>query len=155
MQLERLVDLTDVDSVIRNREITDALIVGPGVVTILGNVKFDRSVFEGDPAVLFIEVPQTKRQIGVVGLENVKFTRCRFRNVAIIGTSRVIAELKSELQGERSPELHLTGATGPAGPAIVGHSGFTGPTHIGPTGATGPADPRPPDSQEEEQEPPR
>ena len=33
MQLERLVDLTDVDSVIRNREITDALIVGPGVVT--------------------------------------------------------------------------------------------------------------------------
>jgi hypothetical protein len=151
MRVLRLVDLVDTESTVRDQVVEDALIVGPGVVTILHNVKFEACVFEGDSTALFIEVPETKRQIGIVGLANMTFKRCRFQNVAIIGTRDVIARLKRELRGE--PELHLTGATGPASP--VGHYGFTGPTHIGPTGrpgtpgATGPTAPAAPGKEPE------
>jgi hypothetical protein len=151
MQVKRLVDLADTESVIRDQVISDAVIVGPGVVTILGDVKFDRSVFEGDPTVLFIEVPQTKRQIGVVALENVTFTRCRFQNVAIIGTPRAIAELKTQLQGEGAPELHLSGATGPAA-SIAATSYMTGSIARARAGgaATASVDPRPPERKDSE-----
>jgi hypothetical protein len=82
----RLADRVGVNSLIENQEFVDALLVGPAVIAPLEGVEINECTFDGDAESLFIEVPEGKRVVGVIGLRNVKFRRCEFRNVAVAGT---------------------------------------------------------------------
>jgi hypothetical protein len=154
MQVVRLIDLVGVDSAIRKQQIQDTILIGPAVMTLLSNVIFRDCGFEADPETLFIEVPEDKRQIGIVAVEDSTFTRCRFQNIAIIGTKEVVNQIRAEIKGappvettEPPPDVRISGATGPAMPAAIqSTSDITASRPIGPTGATGPSTPsdRPP-----------
>jgi hypothetical protein len=87
----RIVDDVDDESWIKDREYRDAVIVGPAVLLPSGGVKMERVAFSGEAASIFIELPPGKAVQGVVGLQNVTFTDCLFHDVAIIGTSEMLA----------------------------------------------------------------
>jgi hypothetical protein len=94
VQVVRLVDEADMNSLIENKTYTNALIVGPAVMVLIENVALRDNTFAGDNEALFIELPEGRRVIGVIGLRNVTFERCEFRNVSIAGTPDNIAEFK-------------------------------------------------------------
>jgi hypothetical protein len=97
VEVVRLVDEAGVDSVIRDRIFEDALIVGPAVIALLDRVTMANSSFEGDPDSLFIEIQPERGVIGVIGLVNTTFNRCRFQNIGIIGIPEAIAQMRAEL----------------------------------------------------------
>lgn len=86
MKLLRLVDEVGTNSIIENKTFENTLIVGPAIIAPLDHVTMEHNVFDGDAESLFLEVPSGRRLLGVVGLRNVTFKRCEFRNIGIAGT---------------------------------------------------------------------
>jgi hypothetical protein len=82
-------------SIIEHREYKDALIEGPAVLVPLEEVSFIHSSFDGDPESVFLEVPEGKTVLGVIGLRRVTFTNCEFRNIAIAGTKDAIDQFRA------------------------------------------------------------
>ena len=75
----------------------NAIIVGPAILAPLERVEIRNSSFEGDPDALFIEIPEGRGVIGVIGLKNVEFDDCEFRNIGIAGTPESISRFRAGL----------------------------------------------------------
>lgn len=78
-------------SMIENARWEGAIIMGPAVLAPLEDVTITNSSFGAPPEALFIEIPENRVVIGIIGLKNVSFDDCEFRNVAIAGTPESIA----------------------------------------------------------------
>src|SRR5439155_21010616 len=89
----RLIDYADANSMVTNQSFVDALILGPVVVAPISDVAFG-GTWEGNPDAIFIEIPDGRYVFGIIGLSNVTFDRCVFRNVGIAGTPETIAKLR-------------------------------------------------------------
>lgn len=62
-------------------------VIGPGVFAPLGNIKMDSIAWQDTPKeAMYITVPAKTWITGALGLLNCEFRRCKFRNIAIIGT---------------------------------------------------------------------
>lgn len=97
MEIVRLVDRVGVNSIIEGQEFHDALIVGPAVIALLDRVTMINCGFDGDEDSLFIEVAPDRGVLGVVGIVNTRFERCRFQNIGIVGPPEAVALMKEEL----------------------------------------------------------
>lgn len=87
MEVVRIADLADDStSLISHRQFVDAEIRGPAVLALLNGVSMVSCGFDGSFDAIIIVVPDGSTKVGVIGLEQVSFLRCRFRNVALIGT---------------------------------------------------------------------
>lgn len=87
MEVVRIADLADDStSMITHRQFVDAEIRGPAVLALLNGVSMVDCGFDGSFDSIIIVVPDGATKVGVIGLEQVSFLRCRFRNVALIGT---------------------------------------------------------------------
>lgn len=88
MEVVRIAQLADDStSTISHRQFEDVEIRGPAVLAPLMGVAFIDSVFEGSFDTMVIVVDDGAVKQGIIGLQQVSFRRCRFRNVALIGTS--------------------------------------------------------------------
>jgi len=98
----RLADDADEQGLIEDRTYEDAVILGPAMLVPVGEVTLDSNEFLADPKGLFIEFPEGAPIQGGIGLRNVTFRRCEFRNVAIAGPPQLIAQLRAgfEFPGE-------------------------------------------------------
>lgn len=85
-------------SIIENAEWNGAIIVGPAVLAPLENVSFLNSTFDADADSLFIEVPEGRGIVGVIGLKNVTFNDCEFRNVGVAGTPASITKFREGME---------------------------------------------------------
>lgn len=94
MEVIRLIDRVNVNSMIEREDFRNALIVGPAVIAPLEAVRIQDCSFDGSPEALFIEVPENSVKVGVIGLQNVSFEHCEFRNISIIGTPASIARMQ-------------------------------------------------------------
>jgi hypothetical protein len=110
-----LADEADVNSRIEHKSYERALIFGPAVIALLGNVSFVNGSFAGHPDAMFIEVPEKKWVQGVIGLQDVTFTDCRFENIAIIGPRDLIEQLRSEIGSPPPPLTPPQGSEAGAG----------------------------------------
>jgi hypothetical protein len=90
----RLVDLADAQSIIEDQKHEEKLILGPAIMVPLQDVAIEECKFDGDPESLFIELPENRYVIGVIGVRATTFRLCQFRNVGIGGTSQAIAQFK-------------------------------------------------------------
>lgn len=118
-------------SLIENRRWDGALILGPAVLAPLGNVQISNSAFDALPEALFIEVPEDRPVVGVIGLQNVVFNDCEFRNVGIAGTAASIQTFRDGLASSGVGAL----ATHNVPPAGGGVSGGESPSAPGSAGA--------------------
>lgn len=100
----RIVDKAGVDSLIENARFENALIVGPAVLAPLDHVTIANCRFDGDPDTLLIEVDEGRRVVGVIGLRNVTFERCEFRNVGLIGTHQNVAQFRQGFMPQPSAQ---------------------------------------------------
>lgn len=103
MEVIRLIDRVSVRSLIENEDFENALIVGPAVIAPLERVTIADCSFDGDPTSLFIEVPENRFVLGVIGLRNVTFRKCEFRNVGIMGTALSVAQFRQGLTQAPAP----------------------------------------------------
>ena len=99
MDVVRIVDKVGLNSLIENERFENALIVGPAVLAPLEHATIENCTFDGTPESIFIEVPEGRRVLGVIGLRNTSFRRCEFRNVAIMGTPKAIREFRKGFSG--------------------------------------------------------
>lgn len=87
MEVVRIADLADDStSMITHRRFTGVEIRGPAVLAPLSGVGIVGCSFDSDFESILIVVPDGSRKVGVIGLEQVSFVQCRFRNVALLGT---------------------------------------------------------------------
>jgi hypothetical protein len=87
----------DQSSIIEGRTFDQALIMGPAVLFPLGEVTFTDNLFDADPDALFIELPEGREVVGIIGLRDVTFSGCEFRNIALAGTPESVARFRAEL----------------------------------------------------------
>jgi hypothetical protein len=98
METVRLVDLVDENLIIERQTFEDLLVLGPAVIAPLESVTFEEDTFEGeDLESLLIEVPVGRRLTGVVGLREVTFRRCRFRNIAVLGARETLESFRANV----------------------------------------------------------
>lgn len=98
MEVVRIADLADDStSMISHRRFEDVEIRGPAVLAPLNGVAFVNCGFEGSFDSIIITVEEGSINVGVIGLEQVAFHRCRFRNVALIGTPQLAEVVGREL----------------------------------------------------------
>jgi hypothetical protein len=90
VEVVRIAELADDStSMIKHRRFENVEIRGPAVLAPLGGVSIVECGFEGSIDSLVITVPDGAVKLGVIGLEQVSFRRCRFRNIALIGTDEL------------------------------------------------------------------
>lgn len=98
MEVVRIADLADDStSMITHRRFQDVEIRGPAVLALLGGVSLVSCGFDGSFDSILIIVPDGSTKVGVIGLQQVSFLRCRFRNVALIGTEELAQTFGREL----------------------------------------------------------
>ena len=98
MEVVRIADLADDStSIISHRRFADVEIRGPAVLALLNGVSLVGCGFGGTFESILIIVPDGSTKVGVIGLEQVSFLRCRFRNVALIGTEDLARMLGQDL----------------------------------------------------------
>jgi len=98
MEVVRIADLADDStSLISHRQFVDAEIRGPAVLALLNGVSMVNCGFDGSFDSIIIVVPDGSTKVGIIGLEQVSFLRCRFRNVALIGTEDLARMLGQDL----------------------------------------------------------
>ncbi len=85
---------TDTRGWIEHREFERAIILGPAVIVPLENVSFVSNEFAADLETLFIELPEDRGVVGMIGLRDVTFRDCRFENIGIAGTPESIARMR-------------------------------------------------------------
>ena len=96
-QLVQIAQEANRRSMIEDQSWTGAIIVGPAILAPLERVEIRNSSFDGDPDALFIEIPEGRGVIGVIGLKNVEFDDCEFRNIGIAGTPESISRFRAGL----------------------------------------------------------
>ncbi|HEX8471295.1 MAG TPA: hypothetical protein VF633_09300 [Brevundimonas sp.] len=86
------------DPVIRNKTFTDCVIEGPSLVTPLGSTNFDSCNMgvAANPRSLLYK-PMGPIMVGVIGLENCKFIRCRMVQIGFTGADAFLDELSGQL----------------------------------------------------------
>jgi hypothetical protein len=94
----RISDEVDENGLIEGQTYEDAVIVGPAIVVPLDDVTLDSNTWVIDPNGLFIEFPEGKSIQGAIGLRRVTIRRCELRNIAIAGTSDVIAQIRARFE---------------------------------------------------------
>jgi hypothetical protein len=99
MDVVRIVDKAGLDSAIENALFENSLIVGPAVLAPLDRVTIQDCRFDGPPETIFIEVPEGRKVMGVIGLRNTTFRKCEFRNIAIMGTPKAVREFRKGFPG--------------------------------------------------------
>jgi hypothetical protein len=98
MEVVRITDLADDStSMISHRQFQDVEIRGPAVLALLGGVSLVSCGFDGTFESIIIIVPDGSTKVGVIGLSQVSFLRCRFRNVALIGTEELAQTFGQQL----------------------------------------------------------
>lgn len=103
----RLWDFINERSIVTRRTFEDSIVEGPAVIAPLEGVTFSNCIFEGDADSMFIEVETDRTLIGCVGLVEVTFERCRFRNIGIIGPPAAREMFLKALGDERTaPHPH-------------------------------------------------
>jgi hypothetical protein len=110
-------------SMIENRRWDGALILGPAVLAPLKDVQISNSSFDALPESLFLQVDEDRHLVGVVGVQNVVFNDCEFRNVGIVGTPASIAQFQ---QAFALAEGGTITAQGPHQGASLGGEGSSG-----------------------------
>jgi hypothetical protein len=119
MQVVKIADEVNIDSLVENRNFENALILGPAVLAPLERVTIAECNFDGTPEALFLEVAEGRSLVGVVGLKNVVFRRCAFRNVALIGTPQAVQEFQRGFnvppdRGQVAPAMVAPASAAPA-----------------------------------------
>ncbi len=92
----------DARSIIEGRTFENFLILGPAVVAPVDEIEMHACTWEappGNPDALFIEVPENRQLVGVVGVRNVTFTKCTFRNIGVIGSAQAIEFMRTGIMG--------------------------------------------------------
>jgi hypothetical protein len=98
MEVVRIADLADDStSMISHRQFQDVEIRGPAVLALLGGVSMVSCGFDGTFESIIIIVPDGSTKVGVIGLLQVSFLRCQFRNVALIGTEELAQTFGQQL----------------------------------------------------------
>jgi len=93
-----LASLVDASSRISRQTFRGKTFVGPAVIALIDNVTIEGCTWEApNPESLMIEVPDGKLLVGIIGLSQVTFEFCTFRNVALIGTKEQIDLLRNAL----------------------------------------------------------
>lgn len=100
MDVIRIIDRAGINSAIENQTFENALIVGPAVLAPILNTTIADCTFDGDPDSIFIEVAENRRVTGIIGLVNTTFRKCEFRNIAIMGTRKAIAEFRKGFKAQ-------------------------------------------------------
>jgi hypothetical protein len=95
---------------IEGRRWDDAVILGPAVLALFDGVVLSDCDIEGPEEAVFIEVPLNKPMLGVIGIENVTFHRCRFENVGIVALAETITRFTGQrpsTTGSPSPSVSV------------------------------------------------
>jgi hypothetical protein len=100
----------DERSMIEDREFTNALILGPAVVSFVEDVSFVNNAIRVDPDAFFLEISAGRNVSGIIGLRRVTIKDCVIQNVSIAGPPHTIAELR-----ERFLPQTAQGAPAPGG----------------------------------------
>lgn len=97
----RITDLLPAgELIIRGKTFIDCIFYGPAVVTLVGNIHIDGLGIEAsDPESALIEVAPDRRVIGVVGFESCRLERCRFKQIGIMGTAQLLAQVRKAFGG--------------------------------------------------------
>lgn len=91
----RIAQDVDVRSLITNTRYVDCEILGPAILAPLDTVNFQDSNFDAPAEAIFYTVDPDRPAVGVIGLMNVEFRECRFKNVGIIAIADVITKFRS------------------------------------------------------------
>src|SRR5205809_814255 len=103
MDVVRIADRAGINSIIENATFDDDLIVGPAVLAPLERVTIEGCQFDGTPDSIFIEVAEGRLVLGVIGMKNVTFRRCEFRNVSLLGTPQAVKQFRKGFISTPSP----------------------------------------------------
>jgi len=93
-EVVRIANEADRHSLIENARWEGAIIMGPAVIAPLNDVTITNSNWGAPTEALFIEIDEDRPVVGLIGLKNVTFNDCEFRNIAIAGTPDSIADFK-------------------------------------------------------------
>jgi|SRR6476469_370909 len=90
-------------SIIEGKSFSNSLILGPAMIAVLERIDIRGCTWETPTGFglndLLLEVPEGRKLIGVVGLRNVEFENCVFRNVGVIGPKQAIDFFKTGISG--------------------------------------------------------
>ncbi|WP_332659800.1 hypothetical protein [Brevundimonas sp.] len=89
---------------VRGKTFTDCVIQGPALVAVLDGVTFDACNMGAatDPRSMLF-APQGPRLVGVIGLQDCRFVRCRFVQIAYTGSPDFLEEMSTRLSGKGNP----------------------------------------------------
>lgn len=94
-QVVRLTDLAVTQEILDGLTFENCLILGPAVVAPMGETVIEGSTFHGTAEGMYWPVsPDRGVVIGAIGLNNCKFTRCRFERVGFAGPPELLDALK-------------------------------------------------------------
>ncbi|WP_122464459.1 MULTISPECIES: hypothetical protein [Brevundimonas] len=88
------------EPVIKGKTFTDCVIEGPALVAVLQGTTFegcDMGASSDAKSLLF--TPHGPRLVGAIGLQDCKFVRCRFRQIAYTGSPAFIEGMSTEITG--------------------------------------------------------
>lgn len=98
MDVVRIAQLADDEtSLIAHRSFEGVEIRGPAVLALIAGVSIAHCEFDGSFESIIITVPEGSKKVGVIGLLQVSFLRCRFRNVGLIGTEQLAQQFGRDL----------------------------------------------------------
>ena len=96
MEVVQIAALADENGLVENRTFEDVEIRGPAMLAPAGpGIAFEDCRFEG-PVEALLHSTEKEVLIGPVGIREVAFRRCIFRNVGIIGPSDFIEEFGAD-----------------------------------------------------------
>ncbi|WP_146078833.1 MULTISPECIES: hypothetical protein [unclassified Rathayibacter] len=98
-EVVRLSDLFTVQSVIDKLQFKDCLLVGPAVITFLGQSVLRGCTFIGPGEDIIIEIPGARQVLGVLGFSNSEFIDCRFENIGVLGDKLFTSEFRRGVLG--------------------------------------------------------
>ncbi|WP_420470404.1 hypothetical protein [Brevundimonas sp. FT23042] len=86
------------DAVIKGKTFTDCVIQGPAVVAVLGGTTFDGCNMgaASDPTSLLF-TPRGPQMVGVIGLQDCRFVRCRFVQIGYTGSPAFLDDMTHTL----------------------------------------------------------
>jgi hypothetical protein len=91
----RLVDLIyDEQYEVKGKTFEDCVIFGPALIAFVPPGNISDCTWRGDPDSLFIEVVPKERAIGIVGIKDCTFRRCRFVGIGMIGPKEAVEHWK-------------------------------------------------------------
>ncbi len=97
-QVVRLSELaTAAPPIIRDAEFVDCDVHGPAVVGLISHVTFEQCGFDAPPEALFIPA-EDRTYVGIIGLENVRFFRCRFHGVGLLAPAEMVEGFSAGLR---------------------------------------------------------